>query len=520
MVGADAGWVNAGTARHGAALADVDAVVEAITRLYASAGYRPLVPPHLFQAEVMLDLYGEDLRSRAFLFPGGGGEDGMEELCLRPDFTVPVAIAHGEAGWARAAKYAYRGPVFRRQERGAGRPIEYLQAGIENIGALDPAAAEAQVLSLTLQGLETVEAEGYRVTTGDLGIVFALLDAIIMPKWLRRRLRRHVWRPKRFADLIEEAVALEQPPQSPRRSAILAAARDGLPAIDSAARAEGEVLGMRGLSEMAERAIDLSGPAAAPPHLAPEQGALIEAVLSLAGESGEVLGRLRDLTAAAGVDLSRAIEAFERRLDAFNRAGLDGEALAFDARFGRALEYYDGFVFEVTVPDRPWLPPLAGGGRYDSLTIELGAAGHGVPAVGAMLRPEAAMAARAPHEPAAPPAPAPTLAGAPSLRRIALSAGDLVLALPSKGRLQQDTIDWFAARGIAIRRTGAGREYSAAVEGVPGLGVALLSAGEIPGALEAGQVHLGVTGEDLIQERVANWDRRVALLSRMGFGHA
>ncbi|MEO1776342.1 MAG: ATP phosphoribosyltransferase [Pseudomonadota bacterium] len=96
----------------------------------------------------------------------------------------------------------------------------------------------------------------------------------------------------------------------------------------------------------------------------------------------------------------------------------------------------------------------------------------------------------------------------------------MVLALPSKGRLQQDTIDWFAARGIAIRRTGAGREYSAAVEGVPGLGVALLSAGEIPGALEAGQVHLGVTGEDLIQERVANWDRRVALLSRMGFGHA
>ncbi|MEL6281077.1 MAG: hypothetical protein AAFR28_19695, partial [Pseudomonadota bacterium] len=165
------------------------------------------------------------------------------------------------------------------------------------------------MLSLTLQGLETVEAEGYRVTTGDLGIVFALLDAIIMPKWLRRRLRRHVWRPKRFADLIEEAVALEQPPQSPRRSAILAAARQGLDAVAAAAQAEGEMLGTREMAEMAERATDLSGPAAAPPHLAPEQGQLIEAVLSLEGPSGDVLARLRQLTAAAGVDLGASIDA-------------------------------------------------------------------------------------------------------------------------------------------------------------------------------------------------------------------
>ncbi|MEM6487640.1 MAG: ATP phosphoribosyltransferase [Pseudomonadota bacterium] len=101
-----------------------------------------------------------------------------------------------------------------------------------------------------------------------------------------------------------------------------------------------------------------------------------------------------------------------------------------------------------------------------------------------------------------------------------LPSGDLVLALPSKGRLQADTIDWFAARGIAIRRSGAGREYAAEADGVPGLSVAMLSAGEIPAALEAGTVHLGVTGEDLIDERIAHWRRRVTRATAMGFGRA
>ncbi|MEM9781667.1 MAG: ATP phosphoribosyltransferase [Pseudomonadota bacterium] len=96
----------------------------------------------------------------------------------------------------------------------------------------------------------------------------------------------------------------------------------------------------------------------------------------------------------------------------------------------------------------------------------------------------------------------------------------MVLALPSKGRLQSDTLDWFAARGVSITRSGAGRQYAATVDGAPGLGIALLSAGEIPAALEAGQVHLGVTGQDLVQERIAEWTRRVRLASRLGFGHA
>ena len=96
----------------------------------------------------------------------------------------------------------------------------------------------------------------------------------------------------------------------------------------------------------------------------------------------------------------------------------------------------------------------------------------------------------------------------------------LILGLPSKGRLQADTIAWFAARGIDIARTGADREYAAAATGLDGLDVVMLSAGEIPRELAAGRIHLGVTGEDLIRERIPDHAGTVRILAQLGFGHA
>lgn len=96
----------------------------------------------------------------------------------------------------------------------------------------------------------------------------------------------------------------------------------------------------------------------------------------------------------------------------------------------------------------------------------------------------------------------------------------LTLGLPSKGRLQADTIAWFAERGIAIRRDGGDREYSAIAEGFDGLDVVMQAAGEIPRELAAGRIHLGVTGEDLIREHLPEHDTQIRLAAPMGFGHA
>ena len=96
----------------------------------------------------------------------------------------------------------------------------------------------------------------------------------------------------------------------------------------------------------------------------------------------------------------------------------------------------------------------------------------------------------------------------------------LKLGVPSKGRLMDKTFDWFSGHGVNIRRTGSEREYSGAVEGIDGIELLLLSAGEIPRELAAGRIHLGVTGSDLVQERIADWQQRVAVLEPMGFGFA
>lgn len=96
----------------------------------------------------------------------------------------------------------------------------------------------------------------------------------------------------------------------------------------------------------------------------------------------------------------------------------------------------------------------------------------------------------------------------------------LKLGIPSKGRLQDDTLGWFAQRGITLSRTGSDREYAGRVEGVDGVELTLLSAGEVPKELAAGRLHLGVTGLDLIREKLMPWRETVTPVAEMGFGFA
>lgn len=93
------------------------------------------------------------------------------------------------------------------------------------------------------------------------------------------------------------------------------------------------------------------------------------------------------------------------------------------------------------------------------------------------------------------------------------------LGIPSKGRLMQDTLDWFAARGVTVERTGTDREYAGSID-ADGIELVLLSAGEIPGELARGRIALGVTGSDVVQEKVAAWNTKITPVAELGFGHA
>lgn len=96
----------------------------------------------------------------------------------------------------------------------------------------------------------------------------------------------------------------------------------------------------------------------------------------------------------------------------------------------------------------------------------------------------------------------------------------LKLGVPSKGRLMDKTFDWFGKHGVELGRAGSEREYAGFVQGIDNVELILLSAGEIPRELAAGRIHLGVTGTDLVREKLGQWENQVGELAELGFGQA
>lgn len=342
---------------------------------FEAAGAVPVEAAILQSAETLLDLYGEDIRARAFVT-----HDPLRgELMLRPDFTVPVVEQHMQTG-AEPARYTYAGEVFRQQEVDPSRPSEFVQVGIEIFDGSAPEQADAEVFSLIAEALAPLN---LRAATGDIGILRAAVQGLSTSPERRAALMRHLWRPRRFRTLLDRFAGRRAPPAT--RTALLNRMAQGEYLLDGA----GPMIGLRSAEEITARLDRL----AADSHVAPIpefEVQLLEQILSLKGPSTAVLENLRDIA----VDLpaiSDAVQTFAIRLDALAAKGVDIYALEFEASFGRTtMEYYDGFVFGFMVPGRPDLPAIATGGRYDALTRILGQ-GRAIPAVGGMIRPQLAL---------------------------------------------------------------------------------------------------------------------------------
>ena len=93
-----------------------------------------------------------------------------------------------------------------------------------------------------------------------------------------------------------------------------------------------------------------------------------------------------------------------------------------------------------------------------------------------------------------------------------------VLAVPSKGRLQENAEAFFTRAGLSLAKPRGARDYRGTMMGYDNVEIAYLSASEIAAQLASGAVHLGVTGEDLVRENIANADKRVLLIDQLGFG--
>jgi ATP phosphoribosyltransferase regulatory subunit len=351
--------------------------LRALQRLVA-AGFARLEPPALQPASVFLDMSGEEIRGRLFLTTGPNGE----ELCLRPDYTIPVCLAYLESAEAgRPAQYAYLGPVYRSR---VGQPSEWLQSGLESYGRTDRDAADAEIFGLAMEAAEAAGAGGLKVRLGDAGLFDRALHALDLPDVLLRRLRRGLAQGRSLDAIMDEAsagavghtgvlAALEQADHAGAKALV-----EDLLAIAGIAQ-----VGGRSAGEIADRFLEQAALRAGSSAPTEKRDAL-RRFLAIRGDPDSASRQLRALAAEVKLDINEALDSFDQRTGFLAARGMPVEDYTFAAGFVRDLDYYTGFVFEATDPRRSDGRPAVGGGRYDRLARRLGAAAD-IPAVGAAI---------------------------------------------------------------------------------------------------------------------------------------
>jgi ATP phosphoribosyltransferase regulatory subunit len=340
----------------------------AIMAVFERAGFEQIAPDIIQPADIFLERSGEDIRARTFVFNDPEGN----ELCLRPDLTVPACRFHlSHAAKPEAeARYSYLGPAFRFPDEKLS-PQEFTQAGLEWFAAQDAVQAEARILKLAISALEAAGATGLKVTLGDVGLFASLLADTKMPDRWRRRLAHQFWRPEAFKNLLHNFAK----PHSQKRSSISdvvdKASGNGLSSTRNWVEQNGVVMqGTRSLEEIAARLSEKHLDRSEVPLLSTSV-ANLEAYLAIEGAALDV--RLPLNAVHAGKAYAQSVNAYEKRLDAMEEQGLNPKRFFFSATFGREIEYYTGFVFQIEAVIGNQVVSLAGGGRYDELLSDLGA---------------------------------------------------------------------------------------------------------------------------------------------------
>ncbi|MEM8786313.1 MAG: ATP phosphoribosyltransferase regulatory subunit, partial [Pseudomonadota bacterium] len=238
----------------------------------------------------------------------------------------------------------------------------------------DALKADLETFTLTYDVCVGAGFTGPQLRFGDLGLFTALLDALPLSEAWRHKLKRNYWRPDYFSNLVGQ---LADP--ALQREAVLGKVLSKLDPeeaqkvlADLLTLSEVEAVGSRTLDEITERLVSQAIETATDP-LADDQVTLINAFLKVAGPPLEALSEVADLVQSGGVNVSSALDLARTRFERIGTLGVDLAAARFSTTFGRHLEYYTGFVFELNEPRLGSEGQVAGGGRYDRLLETMGA---------------------------------------------------------------------------------------------------------------------------------------------------
>ena len=335
-----------------------------------SEGAEIVSPDVLQPADVLLDLYGEDIRARAYVTQ----DPVLGEMMMRPDFTVPIVQTH-MAGGVEPARYAYQGKVWRKQDVTTGRPREYAQIGFEVFDSANPALADAEVYVRVIEALNSVSKDmPLEVAVGDVSLMRAAVASLDISDIRKRALMRHLWRPARFNALLARFAGEVGAPQG----------REALPKenLESALAVAGPQIGLRSASDVARR-IDRLNVDRTQADIPQNQLRALRELQALDVSLDKAVFSVSEI-AADLKKLDSAVANLKSTCEALEAKHVNLRSLRFQGTYGlTAMEYYDGFVFGVSSSG----VLLATGGRYDALTEVLGS-GQKMAAVGAVIRPD------------------------------------------------------------------------------------------------------------------------------------
>ncbi len=373
------------------------AQAQTLMSVFTKAGYDAVAPSIIQPADVFLDVIGESLRARTYVFTD---QDGAE-LCLRPDITVPTCRLHLErhADPTTLARYCYTGPAFRFQPQGADarHPREFRQVGIERFGDKSREVAEAETVSIILKAIEKAGFKDWTLRLGDLGLFSSMLDAVGLSANWRKRLDDAFLRPQSFREALKGFAKGARGASSSVPEELLSAVRRNDREASEAAVAVYleeeaiELIGTRTLSDITEHLIDIAEDRMEQP-LDARAIELIERYIGVSGPAITAGERISAMIKSAPNGSGYALETYDRRLALLANAGIDLDRVTFSAEFGRTLAYYTGLVFEVNAASLDAKSPIAGGGRYDGLMRAAGSEVD-IPAVGAAIHSERLLAA-------------------------------------------------------------------------------------------------------------------------------
>ncbi|MAI68065.1 MAG: hypothetical protein CBD03_00490 [Rhizobiales bacterium TMED143] len=344
--------------RYDGAITAPVASLDGFLKDLGQAGYRQVETPILQPSDPFINRMGAEMQRRLYRFTDPGGE----ELCLRPDLTIPTVLDYVRAGRFEEARLCYQGTAFRYQPRGAGKPEEFTQNGLEIInGKTGDAAIEddIEVLEKLLTIIQAAGVRDYEVHINDFDWLtgdFDWLTDFLKDNNVADAAALEIRQKLDSAENLGDFRRLMQP--QPTRETKIYSSLDADSII--AGRSGADIIArMRAKQEQASA-----------PEISDETRERLFAFLEKPSGVGDWLGRRSDEEASNLV--TRLIEVVEL------------EKLCFAPAISTPMAYYTGLSFEIHVPALGPRKVIASGGRYDDLVESLGAPRQ-IPAVGGAI---------------------------------------------------------------------------------------------------------------------------------------